>query len=80
MVKNSRWVRVGSDENSYVVGIILVENSPRYICYGLNGKYNLKPSEIKTYCSFVPKSPFNLKGEGYWVMFQNAISGESDKL
>ena len=80
MVKNSRWVRMGKNENSYVVGIILDRNVPRYICYGLNGTYLSKPNEIKTYSSFIPKSPFNLKGEGYWVMFQNAISGESDKL
>lgn len=80
MVANSRWVKVGSGENSYVVGIINYGNTPRYICYGIAGKYGNKPSQIKNYASFIPKSPFNLKGEGFWVMFQDAISGESGKL
>lgn len=80
MVKNSRWIRVGKGESSYVVGVIYFNEKPRYICYGVLGRYLSKPSEIKTYSSFIPKSPFNLKGEGYWVMFQDAISGESDKL
>lgn len=79
MVGHSRWVKVGEGANGFVVGIILSGEMPRYICYGLLGTYYSKPSEIKSYASFIPKSPFNLKGEGYWVMFQSAINGESDK-
>ena len=79
MVGHSRWARVGDGANSFVVGVISINGVPRYICYGLLGSFYSKPSEIKSYASFIPKSPFNLKGEGYWVMFQSAINGESDK-
>ncbi len=79
MVANSRWVKVGDGANFYAVGIIVEDNVPKFVCYGLTGSYDSKPSQIKNYSSFIPKSPFNLKGDGYWVMFQDAISGESVK-
>lgn len=79
MVANSRWVKVGDGANFYAVGIIVENNLPKFVCYGLAGSYDAKPSQIKNYSSFIPKSPFNLKGDGYWVMFQDAISGESVK-
>lgn len=76
MVSESRWAKVGKGEKSYVVGLIYENAEPRYVCYGLAGNYYQKPTAIKGYCSFIPISPFNLKGEGYWVMYQDAFDGK----
>ena len=76
MVSESRWAKVGKGEKSYVVGLIFENSEPRYVCYGLAGSYYQKPTAIKGYCSFIPISPFDLKGEGYWVMYQDAFDGK----
>lgn len=77
MVHNSRWVKVsGGNEKHFVVGIISEKNTPVYVCYGIPGKYGVPPAEIKGYSSFIPISPFDLKGKGYWVMYQCAKTGE----
>ena len=76
MVKNSKWVKVtSSDGKSYVVGVIKENGLPKYVCYGVLGNYLEKPTSLKGYASFIPFSPFDKKGEGYWVMFQDAIKG-----
>ena len=76
MVKNSRWVKVtSSDGKSYAVGVIKENGVPKYVCYGILGNYLEKPTSLKGYASFIPLSPFDKKGEGYWVMFQDAIKG-----
>ncbi len=76
-VPDSKWVKVDYDEGKfYVVGIIYDGKKPLYICYGVAGRYGEKPEEIKEYCSFIPSSPFRLKGDGYWVMYQDASTGK----
>ncbi|MBR1868006.1 MAG: hypothetical protein IJ800_05450 [Clostridia bacterium] len=77
MVKDSKWVKVPYGEGKhYVVGIEYSNGEPRWICYGVPGKYGQKPSEISGYCSFLPSSPFELKSSGYWIMFQDALNGQ----
>lgn len=77
VVPDSRWVKIKYDgDDYYVVGVIYDKNRPLYICYGVEGRYGEKPEKIGDYCSFIPYSIFNLKGDGYWVMYQSAISGK----
>ncbi len=77
MVAESKWVKVSYEgEKSYVVGIIYSEQTPLFICYGVPGKFGEKPSEFKGYCSFIPSSPFALEKDGYWVIYQDARTGE----
>lgn len=77
VVPDSRWVKIKYDgDDYYVVGVIYDKNRPLYICYGVEGRYGEKPEKIGDYCSFIPSSIFNLKGDGYWVMYQSAISGK----
>lgn len=77
MVAESKWVKVSYEgEKSYVVGIIYSEQTPIFICYGVPGKFGEKPSEFKGYCSFIPSSPFALEKDGYWVIYQDARTGE----
>ncbi|MBQ7642532.1 MAG: hypothetical protein IJS67_01395 [Clostridia bacterium] len=77
VVAESKWVKVGDGDKHYVVGVIYDKNEPSWICYGVPGRYGERPEEIKNYCSFIPSSLFDLKGVGYWVMYQNAQSGET---
>ena len=80
-VPDSKWVKINYDgDKYYVVGVITDGKKPLYLCYGVAGRYGEKPDEIKEYCSFIPSSPFSLKGDGYWVMYQDALSGECLKV
>lgn len=77
MVGESRWARVCYDgEKYYAVGVIYENKTPKYVCYGAPGRYGEKPDSVTGYCSFIPTSPFDLKGEGYFVMYQSASSGK----
>ena len=77
VVPDSRWVKIKYDgDDYYVVGVIYDKTRPLYICYGVEGRYGEKPEKIGDYCSFIPSSIFNLKGDGYWVMYQSAITGK----
>ncbi len=77
----SRWAKVFYSEKSYyVVGVIFEEDREKYICYGVPGQYSTEPpKELKGYCSFIPLSIFSLHGDGYWMMFQDAQTGECKK-
>ena len=73
----SKWVKINySNDKYYVVGIIYENDVEKYICYGVPSPFSMSPpKELDGFCSFVPLSIFNLKGDGYWIMFQDAITG-----
>lgn len=75
---DGKFVKVNySKEKYYVVGIIKENGKEKYLCYGVPGKFSPNPpKELAGYCSFIPLSVFDLSGEGYWMMFQDAISGK----
>ncbi|MBR2384860.1 MAG: hypothetical protein IKA99_04525 [Clostridia bacterium] len=75
MVEDSKWVKIGDNGKYYFVGIIFKNEQPTYICYALPGFFGQTQS-AKSFQFFIPSSPFNLKGEGYWVSFQNAKTGK----
>ena len=74
---DSRWAKIYYDkERYYVVGLIKENGLEKYICYGVPGVYSpTPPKELKGYCQFIPLSIFNLNGDGFWMMFQDAITG-----
>lgn len=74
----SRFAKVYySDDKFYVVGLIKEDGKEKYICYGVPSEYReTPPKELAGYCSFVPLSIFDLKGDGYFMMFQDAITGK----
>ena len=74
---DSRWVKIYYDtERFYVVGLIKENKKEKYICYGVPGEYSPEPpKELKGYCQFIPLSIFDLTGQGFWMMFQDAITG-----
>ncbi len=78
---DSKWVKIHySPEKYYLVGLVNEKNTPKYICYGVPDKYSDKaPDALDGFCSFIPISLFDLKGDGYWMIFQDAITGNCIK-
>lgn len=79
---DSKFVKIFySKEKYYVVGVIKENNTEKYICYGVPATYSPEPpKELKGFCSFIPLSVFDMKGKGYWMMFQSATTGECIKI
>ena len=78
---DSTWAKINySDEKYYVVGLIKEDGAEKYVCYGVPAPYSpTPPKALEGFCSFIPRSIFNLKGDGYWMMFQDAQSGKCIK-
>ncbi|MBR1983390.1 MAG: hypothetical protein IKA12_01750 [Clostridia bacterium] len=78
---DSTFVRINySSDKYYVVGVIKENKKEKYICYGVPSPYSEKaPKELEGFCSFIPLSIFETKGDGYFMMFQDAITGECIK-
>ncbi len=76
---DSKWVKINYDQKHYyIVGVIKENKKEKYICYGVPANYSPEPpKELKGYCTFIPLSIFDMQGEGFWIMFQDAITGES---
>ena len=76
----TKWVKVDYDGSGkyYVVGIIGAK--PDYICYGVPAKFSpVPPDELDGYCQWLPLKEDEPEGDGFWIMYQDAISGESVK-
>ena len=52
----------------------------KYICYGVPAPFSKEPpKELKGFCTFIPASVYDLFGNGFWMMFQCAETGECIK-
>lgn len=78
----SRWVRIAFGKDKYyTVGVIFDETRAKYICYGVPAeRFGEAPAALKGMCSFLPLSVFDLRGRGYWMMFQDADTGKCIKI
>ena len=80
IIPSSKWVKVNEGEYAYVLGLIYDENKLKYICYGVPGVFQEKPP--KNLCGFpvwVALDQENNQGFGYWLSYQDAITGQSVK-
>lgn len=82
LIPNSKWVKVSyGGEKYYTVGLIFEKEAPKYICYGVPGRYSKTPPKaLDGYSSFLPLSLFDMLGDGYWMMYQNASTGDCVKV
>ncbi|MCL2752047.1 MAG: hypothetical protein FWE62_04750 [Firmicutes bacterium] len=79
-LKGTRWIRIKYDEKQYYI-VGLIGDAPDYIGYGVPGKYSVNPPvELSSYCQWLPLNEDDPRGAGYWMMYQNARTGESIKL
>lgn len=81
IIPESRWAKIHySKEKYYVVGLVKEKDTEKYICYGVPSPYAETPPDPLKGCSyFVPKSIFKLKGDGFFIMFQDAVTGKCVK-
>lgn len=80
LIENSYWVKINGDIDNkyYVVGIIKQNNDIKYICYGVPGNYRIEPpAEMREYSQWLPTDALNPYDKGYWVMYQDADTGEN---
>lgn len=84
IIPNSKWVKVtyDGDENFYVLGLISDENQVlKYISYGVpSSDSNTPPDDLSDYAQWLPKDVNNIHKEGYWIVCQDAKTGETLKI
>ena len=71
----SEWVKA---ESGALLGVVYESGAPRYLCVAVE-RTGDPPEEMKEICSFVPRSPYT-ETEGFWVVFQDADTGEYVKV
>lgn len=78
IIPNSKFCKVSNGENFYVFGVINENGSPKCLCYGIPSEYSsVPPDEVDGYCQWLPLDINNYKGKGYWMTYQDAITGEN---
>lgn len=77
LLPSSRFVRIGMENSDkyYCVGLL---GRPDYICYAVPSHYTpTPPEELDGYCQWLPLRSDEPQGDGYWLIYQDAVSGES---
>lgn len=80
IIPDSKWVKIDYENKGeyYVVGIMYEDNKVKYVCYGVPSIYGGEPpKELKGFCQWLPIDISKEKGFGYWITYQDAISGEN---
>ncbi len=76
LIPDSKWVKVYYEKGEYyVVGILSEEGEVKFLAYGVLGFKSVKPpKDAVELCDFLEID--GKSGEGYWLMFQDAKTGE----
>lgn len=79
IIPDSKFVHIPkANGESYIFGVIYENNIPKYICYGERGKFSEeRPEHLKMYYQWLPIDVDDVSGEGYYMMYQDAISGKN---
>lgn len=83
IIPSSKWVKVDyeNDGHYYVVGLIYEGDEIKFVCYGVPGIYSSeKPKELDGFCQWLPLDDAKPYEMGYWLMYQNAETGENEKV
>ena len=83
LIPNSKWVKIDYENNGnyYVLGLIYEDIELKYIAYGVPGTFSENaPNGLNNYSQWLPTNPESPNDFGYWVMYQNALSGESVEI
>ena len=77
MFAKSKWAKIRYSHNHYyVVGLLTKNDHERYICYGVPDVFSkTPPKEFDGFCVFLPCDPTKPEDKGYWMMFQDAVTG-----
>ncbi len=78
IIPSSKWVKINYDTDDYYVAGVLLEDDKNvtHIAYGVPGFEGKEPpKETACICDWLPLKNME-KYQGYWLIFQNAKSGE----
>ncbi len=84
-IEGTQWVKVNlsdAENDHYILGKIFDGDVLTHIAYGIYAKsQNEKPPEgLEKFCQFMPLNPQDENGEGYFVMYQDALTGENVEM
>lgn len=82
MIGNTEWVKVpylSEDNDHYILGKIITNGQVSHICYGIPAanSHIAPPVNLEQYCQWLPLNVHNPQSNGYWVMYQDAKTGEN---
>ena len=85
LVQNTEWIKVNySDDGSqhYILGKLYDGGVVTHLCYGIPApsRSTAPPPSLIDYCQWLPLDVASPDGKGYWVMYQNAETGENVRL
>lgn len=78
LLPDSRWIKVNYNSTGkyYLVGVI--GDPVRYLCYGVPGEYSPDPPpDLVGYCQWLALDPGDPAGKGFWIMYQDGVTGRS---
>jgi|GEM_PF-2849336 len=81
IIPNSKWVKVEYEdtEGHYVMGLIYNNDVVQFISYGLPApNSSVPPKDLEDYAQWLPTTN-SVDGQGYWLVYQSAKTGESVK-
>ena len=81
-IDGTEWVKVpfaGEDSDHYILGKIKDDGVVTHICYGMYAKNKNKtpPEHLKQFCQWLPLNLEDEQSDGYYVFYQDAITGEN---
>lgn len=83
IIPNSKWVKVDYEDNGeyFVVGLLYENGNVAYVCYGMPGEFSVEPPrELSGISQWLPLDPEKPNELGYWLMYQDAETGESVEI
>ena len=83
LIPSSKWAKVSYDDSTkdYVIGLIYNDIMLKYICYGVyNAELSSAPKSMDGFAQWLPLNPDHPQGSGYWVMYQDAVTGDNIKI
>lgn len=83
IIPNSKWVKVDYEDNGqyFVIGLLYENEKVEYVCYGMPGEFTTTPPrEFGSLCQWLPLDPEKPNELGYWLMYQDAETGENVEI
>lgn len=83
IIPNSKWVKVDYENNGqyFVIGLMYEDDEVAYVCYGMPGEYSVTPPrEFAGLSQWLPLDPEKPNELGYWIMYQDAQTGENVEI
>lgn len=79
IVPDAKFVKIADSETgeSYVLGVISQDGSPRYLAYGIPSTYDSEPPDsMKGKCQWLPTDITDPLSDGYYIIYQDTQTGD----